>query len=44
VILLLVLAAACASSNEKAAAFCDNHGFMRGTVEYAHCLEAAKKN
>jgi hypothetical protein len=44
VILLLVLAAGCASSNEKAAAFCDAHGFVRGTVEYAHCLEAAKES
>ena len=42
VILLLVLAAGCASSNEKAAAFCDSHGFVRGTLEYAHCLETAK--
>ena len=43
-ILLLVFAAACANSNEKAAAFCDSHGFVRGTIEYAQCLETAKKN
>jgi len=43
VILLLVLAAGCANRNEKAAAFCDDHGFVRGTLEYAHCLETAKE-